>query len=141
VNQILRWYAWVYAVICAVLVSNLEENGQLGVYREIELPASDVLAQMEITGIAMDASTLQIQFDELTTEVGQIANQAYEIIGHEVNLASPKQLQVVLFEELGMQGTKASSKQGIQQTLKRSAHFLSKLSTHFWSDYLRIAQH
>ena len=63
---------------------------------------------MEITGIAMDSSALQTQFDELTLEVEQIAKEAYEIIGHEVNLASPKQLQVVLFEELGMQGTKAS---------------------------------
>ena len=136
--------AWVYAVICAVLVSNLEENGQLGVYREIELPASDVLAQMEITGIAMDASTLQIQFDELTTEVGQIANQAYEIIGHEVNLASPKQLQVVLFEELGMQGTKAlktgysTNAEALSTLFEQTEHpFLERLLAHRDSTKLR----
>jgi DNA polymerase-1 len=62
---------------------------------------------MEVHGIAVAKDVLQSQFDELSAEVDEIARQAYDIIGHEVNLASPKQLQTVLFEELGMEGTRS----------------------------------
>ena len=136
--------AWVYAVISAVLIPHLEDSGQLGVYRDIELPASEVLSKMEITGIAMDSSALQTQFDELTLEVEQIAKQAYEIIGHEVNLASPKQLQVVLFEELGMQGTKAlktgysTNAEALSTLFEQTEHpFLERLLAHRDSTKLR----
>ena len=136
--------AWVYAVICAVLIPQLEDTGQLSIYRDIELPASEVLSRMETTGIAMDSSALQTQFDELTLEVEQIAKEAYEIIGHEVNLASPKQLQVVLFEELGMQGTKAlktgysTNAEALSTLFEQTEHpFLERLLAHRDSTKLR----
>lgn len=136
--------AWVYAVICAVLIPQLEDTGQLSIYRDIELPASEVLSRMEATGIAMDSSALQTQFDELTLEVEQIAKEAYEIIGHEVNLASPKQLQVVLFEELGMQGTKAlktgysTNAEALSTLFEQTEHpFLERLLAHRDSTKLR----
>jgi DNA polymerase-1 len=136
--------AWVYAVICAVLIPQLEDTGQLSIYRDIELPASEVLSRMEITGIAMDSFELQTQFDELTLEVEQIAIEAYEIIGHEVNLASPKQLQVVLFEELGMQGTKAlktgysTNAEALSTLFEQTEHpFLERLLAHRDSTKLR----
>ena len=136
--------AWVYAVICAVLIPQLEDTGQLSIYRDIELPASEVLSRMEITGIAMDSFALQTQFDELTLEVEQIAVEAYEIIGHEVNLASPKQLQVVLFEELGMQGTKAlktgysTNAEALSTLFEQTEHpFLERLLAHRDSTKLR----
>ncbi|MDG2496970.1 MAG: DNA polymerase I [Aquiluna sp.] len=129
--------AWIYAVVSAVLIPNLEDNGQLGVYRDIELPASEVLSRMEIEGIAIDSGVLSAQFDELTLEVEAIAEQAFEIIGHEVNLASPKQLQVVLFEELGMQGTKAlktgysTNAEALTTLFEQNQHpFLEKLLAH-----------
>jgi len=129
--------AWVYAVVSAVLLPNLEDNGQLGVYRDIELPASEALSRMEIEGIAIDNETLSAQFDELTLEVEEIAKQAFEIIGHEVNLASPKQLQVVLFEELGMQGTKSlktgysTNAEALTTLFEQNQHpFLERLLAH-----------
>ena len=132
------------AVICAVLIPQLEDTGQLGIYRDIELPASEVLSKMEIAGVAMDSSALQTQFDELTLEVEQIAKEAYEIIGHEVNLASPKQLQVVLFEELGMQGTKAlktgysTNAEALSTLFEQTEHpFLERLLAHRDSTKLR----
>jgi len=136
--------AWVYAAICEVLIPQLAKSDQLDVYRDIELPASEVLAKMEITGIAMDTSALKVQFDELTIEVEKIANQAFEIIGHEVNLASPKQLQVVLFEELGMQGTKAlktgysTNAEALSTLFEQTEHpFLERLLAHRDSTKLR----
>ena len=136
--------AWILAALNSVFIPHLESEGQLGVYRDIELPTSKTLSQMEQTGIAVDAAILQSQFDELTTEVEQIAREAYQIIGHEVNLASPKQLQTVLFEELGMQGTRSvktgysTNAEALQTLFEQTEHpFLEKLLAHRDSTKLR----
>ena len=68
--------------------SRLTEERSLPVYKDIELPVAGVLSRMEVHGIAVAKDVLQSQFDELSAEVDEIAKQAYEIIGHEVNLAS-----------------------------------------------------
>lgn len=136
--------AWVFAALSSVLVPQLEAEGQLGVYRDIELPTSKTLAVMEQTGIAVDTSVLQAQFDELSIEVDQIAKEAFAIIGHEVNLASPKQLQTVLFEELGMQGTRSvktgysTNAEALQTLYEQTEHpFLERLLAHRDSSKLR----
>ena len=136
--------AWIYAVLSSVFVPHLREEGSLGVYRDIELPASAVLAEMEQLGIAADLPVLTAQFEELTLEVDQIAQEAYQIIGHEVNLASPKQLQTVLFEELGMQGTRSvktgysTNAEALQTLYEQTEHpFLEKLLAHRDSTKLR----
>ncbi|MEY3561458.1 MAG: polymerase [Actinomycetota bacterium] len=129
--------AWVYAALTAVTVPRLEAEESLAVYREIEMPTSNVLAAMEQTGIAMNRLNLEEQFEELTLEVEQIAEEAYSIIGHEVNLASPKQLQTVLFEELGMQGTRSvktgysTNAEALQTLFEQTEHpFLERLLAH-----------
>ena len=129
--------AWVYAVLTRLAVSQLESEGSLGVYRDIELPASVALSQMEQLGIAIDKQNLSQQFDELTGEVEQVAKEAYAIIGHEVNLASPKQLQTVLFEELGMQGTRSvktgfsTNAEALATLYEQTEHpFLERLLAH-----------
>ena len=99
--------AWCYAMSWAALAPRLEDEESRPVYKDIELPVAGVLSRMEVHGIAVAKDVLQSQFDELSAEVDEIARQAYDIIGHEVNLASPKQLQTVLFEELGMEGTRS----------------------------------
>jgi DNA polymerase I len=129
--------AWIYAVLTRLAVAQLESEGSLGVYRDIELPASVALAQMEQLGIAVDRANLEQQFDELTKEVDQVAREAYAIIGHEVNLASPKQLQTVLFEELGMQGTRSvktgfsTNAEALATLYEQTEHpFLERLLAH-----------
>ena len=136
--------AWIYAVLCQVLEPELAADEQHGVYRDIEMPVARVLSAMEITGIAVDKSVLQSQFDALTEEVDEIARQAYAIIGHEVNLASPKQLQTVLFEELGMQGTKSvktgfsTNAEALTTLFEQTEHpFLERLLAHRDSSKLR----
>lgn len=84
----------------------LEERGGTGLLAEVELPLIDLLAGLEQTGIAVDVELLESLQGEFDAEVRRAAESAYEAIGREVNLGSPKQLQVVLFDELGLPKTK-----------------------------------
>jgi len=129
--------AWCYALIHRAMSDELAEQGAKFVYKSIELPVTRVLAQMEITGIAVDQKNLKGQHGELSDQVEELAQQAYKIIGHEVNLASPKQLQTVLFEELGMQGTRtvktgfSTNAEALAELLEQTGHpFLEKLLAH-----------
>jgi DNA polymerase-1 len=67
-----------------------------------------VLAEMELNGVAIDSEVLARLRGQLTDKANDFAAQAYAQIGHEINLGSPKQLQQVLFEELGMPKTRAT---------------------------------
>ena len=129
--------AWLAVTLSAVLHQKVKDEEQLEVYSVVELPTSSVLAQMENTGVAVDSVALQTLFEQLTAEVAQIAREAYEIIGHETNLASPKQLQTVLFDELGMTGTKAvktgfsTNAAALNELFEQTQHpFLAKLLEH-----------
>ena len=136
--------AWCYAMIWAALGPRLEQEESLPVYKDIELPVAGVLSRMEVHGISVAKDVLQSQFDELSAEVDEIARQAYEIIGHEVNLASPKQLQTVLFDELGMEGTRSvktgysTNAEALATLFEQTEHpFLEKLLAHRDSSKLR----
>jgi DNA polymerase I len=69
-------------------------------YREVELPLVDVLVEMEEAGIAVDLAYLRSLGEEFAREVARIEREAYEAVGHEFGINSPKQLQSLLFEEL-----------------------------------------
>lgn len=70
------------------------------VYREIELPLLDVLQRIEHTGVKVDVEMLNQQSEELAASIEAIKLQAYELAGEEFNLASPKQIQHILFEKM-----------------------------------------
>ncbi|WP_426936269.1 DNA polymerase I [Brevibacterium sp. LE-L] len=89
-----------------VLAAAVDEANMTQVYRDIELPLVPVLARMEATGIAVDEAGLSNLIEEFTKQAEASAQEAYDAIGHEVNLGSPKQLQTVLFDELDMPKTK-----------------------------------
>ena len=72
----------------------------------LELPLTKVLARMEQRGIAADLELLHDLQSEFAGEVAEAAADAYEAIGSEINLGSPKQLQAVLFDQLGLPKTK-----------------------------------
>ena len=78
------------------------------VLADIELPTAPVLGAMQRTGIAIDRPALETIATELGATAADLAQQAYGEIGREVNLGSPKQLQEVLFDELGMPKTRAT---------------------------------
>jgi DNA polymerase-1 len=99
--------AWLTLGLVERLHSEVAKQDQIRVYSEVEMPTNSALAQMEHYGIAIDGRKLDDLFERLSGEVNSVAKKAFKIIGHEINLASPKQLQTVLFDELGMTGTKA----------------------------------
>jgi DNA polymerase-1 len=99
--------AWLTLGLVERLHSEVAKQDQIRVYSEVEMPTNSALAQMEHYGIAIDVKKLDDLFERLSVEVNAVAKKAFKIIGHEINLASPKQLQTVLFDELGMTGTKA----------------------------------
>ncbi len=129
--------AWLTISLAPKLYKLVEDQGQLRVYGEVELPTNNALARMEHYGIAIDVKKLEKLFERLSTEVVEIAKQAYEIIGHEINLASPKQLQTVLFDELGMTGTKqlktgfSTNAAALTELFEQTEHpFLARLLEH-----------
>ncbi|WP_437484026.1 DNA polymerase I [Sorangium sp. So ce1014] len=67
---------------------------------QIELPLSAVLAEMELTGVLVDPQALAQLGAKMTTELAALEQKAREMVGHDINLASPKQLEAVLFDEL-----------------------------------------
>lgn len=99
--------AWYVLRLSAELAGRLDK-GSLKVLDEIELPLVPVLARMELDGIAVDAKALAALNTRLSERAAEIAAKAFAIIGREVNLGSPKQLQQLMFEELGMPKTRAT---------------------------------
>ncbi|MGB2839017.1 MAG: DNA polymerase I [Actinomycetes bacterium] len=92
--------------LAAAMQPEVQEIGAASLLAEVELPLTGLLVSMERDGIAIDQDALDALRSEFAAEVRRAAEAAYAEIGHEVNLGSPKQLQVVLFDELGMAKTK-----------------------------------
>jgi len=99
--------AWYVLRVADYLAAKLEP-GARRVLDEIELPLVPVLGTMELDGIAVNQQILSRLSGELGAVGADLATRAYTEIGREVNLGSPKQLQQVLFEELGMPKTRAN---------------------------------
>jgi DNA polymerase-1 len=88
--------------------AELSRDGELSgrLLAEVELPLVDVLAGLEWVGIAADTQYLSELEAHFAAEVKAAAQAAYEVVGREFNLGSPKQLQEILFTELGLPKTK-----------------------------------
>ncbi|UGY94988.1 DNA polymerase I [Streptomyces gobiensis] len=84
----------------------LEEVGASELLHDMELPTSALLARMERAGIAADRPWLTRLEQQFADAVQQAVSEAHAAVGHEFNLGSPKQLQEVLFGELGLPKTK-----------------------------------
>ena len=129
--------AWLTGQCAQVLESRLAASNQLDVYRNVELPTSHTLAAMESAGINIDTEMLGKLASDLDIEIANTAKDCYAIIGKEINLASPKQLQTVLFEDLGMTGTKqvktgfSTNAEALTTLFEANGHpFLEKLLLH-----------
>ena len=102
--EILR--AQAVADLATAFDEELERIESTALLTEMELPLLTVLADLETAGIAIDTDHLNDLHSRFSEEVNRAANEAYEVIGEQINLGSPKQLQVVLFEKLDMPKTK-----------------------------------
>ncbi|MQY02241.1 DNA polymerase I [Actinomadura macrotermitis] len=94
------------AELADVLDTELDERGATRLLHEVELPLVRVLAGMERAGIAVDADHLAGLSATLGAQVKDVEQAAHAAVGHEFNLGSPKQVQQVLFDELGLPKTK-----------------------------------
>lgn len=97
--------AWYISRVHAEIQNRFEGRTE-SVYTEIEVPLIPVLSELERRGVQIDLPLLQAHEAELKSRVADLAQRAYDAIGHEVNLSSPKQLQEVLFVELDMPKTR-----------------------------------
>ncbi|WP_030840834.1 DNA polymerase I [Streptomyces hygroscopicus] len=84
----------------------LKDVGAAGLLHDMELPVSELLARMERSGIAADRAWLERMEQQFAAAVQHAVKEAHAAVGHEFNLGSPKQLQEVLFGELGLPKTK-----------------------------------
>jgi DNA polymerase-1 len=123
----------------------VEEHGGTALLADVELPLIGTLVRMEQTGIAIDVDHLEALESEFGDQVKAAAADAYDVIGKEINLGSPKQLQVVLFDELDMPKTKrtktgyTTDADALQSLYEKTEHpFLQHLLRH--RDVIRLRQ-
>ncbi|MCI4675532.1 DNA polymerase I [Candidatus Mycolicibacterium alkanivorans] len=123
-------------------LTRIDSSSLLG---EMELPVQSVLAGMETAGIAVDLDKLDTLHREFGDQIREAADAAYAVIGKQINLGSPKQLQVVLFDELGMPKTKrtktgyTTDADALQSLFDKTGHpFLEHLLTHRDATRLKV---
>ncbi|MEZ5086128.1 MAG: DNA polymerase I [Tessaracoccus sp.] len=131
--------------LAEALRPELGRRGVAALLDDVELPLQRTLADMEQVGVAVDLDRLEelrADFDALVTGAQQ---SAYDVLGHEVNLGSPKQLQGVLFEELGMPKTRRTKSgyttdaEALESLFTKTGHpFLEHLLAH--RDAIRLRQ-
>ncbi|TDQ48543.1 DNA polymerase I [Actinorugispora endophytica] len=92
--------------LALALDTDLAQRGAAALLRDIEIPLAGVLARMERVGIAADRDYLRELEAEFAAAVRQAVDEAHRVVGREFNLGSPKQLQQILFEDLGLPRTK-----------------------------------
>ncbi|MGD8173740.1 DNA polymerase I [Vibrio sp. TRT 21S02] len=85
------------------LFANLEQDGKLkAIYQDIEVPLVPVLSRIERTGVLIDDMKLAAQSQEIAQRLDELEKEAFEIAEQEFNMNSPKQLQAILFEKMGL---------------------------------------
>ncbi|WP_372593104.1 DNA polymerase I [Actinotalea sp.] len=127
------------------LSAELDDREARPLLDDVELPLVAVLAAMERAGIAADVEELTALERSFGSAMSTAASEAYAVIGREVNLGSPKQLQEVLFDQLGMPHTKkiktgwTTDAAALADLFERTEHpFLSHLLAH--RDAVRLKQ-
>ena len=94
-----RRMGWLLAV-WEPMQREIEQNGQEYLLQEVEIPLSWVLAQMEQVGFGVDREELVAFGEEMARRINRLESEIYELAGETFNIASPKQLGVILFEKL-----------------------------------------
>lgn len=91
------WQLW------QIFEEELKKNNLFSLFTDLEMPILPILAQMEMTGIHIEKSELAEYSKDLSSQIEKLQSEIYDLVGHEFNIASPKQLQEVLFIERGLE--------------------------------------
>ena len=133
------------ADLADALDEELERIDSAALLGGMELPVQTALAGMETVGIAVDTDKLDTLESEFGAAIRDAAEAAYSVIGKQINLGSPKQLQVVLFDELGMPKTKktktgyTTDADALQSLFDKTGHpFLEHMLTHRDATRLKV---
>ncbi len=89
-----------------VLEPQLDEKHLKPLFRDVEMPLAGILADMEAEGVGIDIKYLETRSKAMEKELEEISSRIYKLAGEEFNINSPKQLQVILYEKLGLAVTK-----------------------------------
>ncbi len=104
----------------------LNEAKTLSLFQDIEIPLLRVLADMEIEGINLDKAFLQSLSEELDNDIKTLENKIYTEAGEKFNIASPKQLGVILFEKMKLVDKPKKTKTGQYSTAEDVLSYLAK---------------
>lgn len=85
------------------LREELGEKNQKGLYEQIEAPLIPILAEIEMAGILVDSKILKDSSEKMTARIERLETDIYKLAGEKININSPSQLQVILFEKLKLQ--------------------------------------
>ncbi len=131
--------------LAEALDAELDRIDSVSLLGEMELPVQSTLAAMETAGIAIDTDKLEALQREFGDQIRDAAEAAYAVIGKQINLGSPKQLQVVLFDELGMPKTKktktgyTTDADALQSLFDKTGHpFLEHMLAHRDATRLKV---
>ena len=91
-------------------INKLKTEEEYELFKNIEMPLINVLADMEITGVNVDKNILEEMKEETKVKIDILTNDIYNLAGCEFNISSPKQLGEILFERLGLPGGKKGTK-------------------------------
>ncbi|MCX7804900.1 MAG: DNA polymerase I, partial [Planctomycetota bacterium] len=108
-----------------VLSDRIEKEGLGRLFREIEMPLVEVLADMEWTGVAVDAEALRKMSAELGGMMAELEEEIYRVAGERFNVNSPQQLREILYEKLRLEPPKKTRK---TKALSTDAEALEELS-------------
>ena len=84
------------------LTDKLEQHGLSQLYRDVELPLAQQLSELELSGVMIDTKRLEELGRECDTEINRLEQEAHRVAGREFNPNSPRQLETLLFDELGL---------------------------------------
>lgn len=88
------------------ILADINEKGMANLLEDVEIPLAEVLAKMENIGFSVDKKGIENYGEVLSSQIENLEREIYSQAGHEFNINSPKQLGVVLFEELGLPAKK-----------------------------------
>jgi DNA polymerase-1 len=108
-----------------MLSPELEKSGQKGVFEDLEMHVLPVLMRMEHEGIRLDTDALSVLSDKLGNRLKELESTVKEAAGHDFNLNSPKQLGVVLFDELKLSEKPKKTKTGQYKTDEQTLQSLA----------------
>jgi DNA polymerase-1 len=119
----------------------IEEQGLMGLFRDVELPLVDVLVEMERTGVKLDTGRLALISERVSARIDELEREVWELAGAEFTIGSPQQLGEILFEKLGL-SRKRRGKTGfstdarVLQAIRSEHPIIEKVEE--WREYSKL---